>query len=128
MDKTIKQIGKEEIKTFVSLWDSFKDLVKEIKEYIPKILLPKRFNVNSWNFEITEKFLVIVLYDWYNGDNDRLYVPLEYIMNGTWKEYINKEEDKAIEAEKKRMEEEKMENEREELAELRRLKAKYEIN
>ncbi len=128
MDRIIKQINKEEIRTFLSLWDSFKALAKDIKEYIPKILIWKGFTVNSWSFEITEKYLVIVLYDWHDGNHDSFFVPIEDVINGTWKEYIDKKEDEAVEAEKKRIRDEKMENERQELAELRRLKAKYEIN
>lgn len=126
MNTEIRDISLKEIETFVSLWPSFENFVDYIVDYIPDILFPTGFWVGYSSYEINCDRLEITIKDSYHSDTCCFSIPLDDIINNTWKEYIDDLEKKAIEQQKKTEEKLREEKEKKELEEYERLKEKFE--
>ena len=126
MDNTNKKLSSREIAAFFSLYHMFDELFGEIINYIPDILLPNEFKICGATFSVGKDELCIELTDSYYEDRDYFYLPLNVIINDTWKPYIDGMAQAQIDKRNKQKEAEKAYKEKEELEEYKRLKEKFE--
>ena len=126
MDNNSKKISSKEISEFFSLYRRFDVIFREIIDYIPEILLPRGFNICGANFSVGTNALVIELDSLHYEDLEYLEIPLDAIINDTWKSYLDDLAREKIDRMNKQMEEEKAYKEKKELEEYQRLKEKFE--
>ena len=124
---------KDKIKLYLEIKDELGNLASEIFQYIKEnfiglLAFGKYSAYDGWKVK-GGKFSIKHFdrgYDIY--EYSYFQVPLKRVYEGTWKEYIQEQEEKRIEKYcKKQIEEEKLKRERE-LKILKELKEKYENN
>lgn len=108
------------------MYRRFDDIFREIIDYIPDILLPRGFNICGANFSVGTNALIIELDALHYEDLEYFEIPLDAIINDTWKSYLDELAREKIDRMNKQMKEEKAYEEKKEWEEYQRLKEKFE--
>lgn len=100
-------MNKQEFETFLKVYNKIDDIVDDIVEY-----LGKNFWTEKWSI-YGDEICIYYGYTCYGESNyETICIPIDYIINGTWKKYLKEEEErknKELE-EKERL---RLENEKE---------------
>lgn len=122
---------KTKIEQYLKLQNEIEDLADNIFDYVYQnfieLLEFGRYSTAE-DFSVEKRGITIKYYD--QGydlyETNNLFIPIEYIINDTWKEYIQGLEEKRINKNIEKLEKENAYKREQELKLLKELKEKYE--
>lgn len=102
-------MDRKEFESFLQTYNKIENIAEEIAKYVGG----RNCWLEKWNISLCEEYVIICYgYSCYGDtEHDFIEIPIDNLLNGTWKEYLKEEEERQQreleEMEKQRAEEEK---------------------